>query len=232
MLTIVDDHSRATWIFLLHHKSQTISTFSSFINMIQTQFNAKIKAVRNDNGGEFTGTEFLKLLNPYGIQHQRTCPYTPQQNGVVECKHRHLLQLARSLMIQATMPQQFWPYSLLMATHIINRLPTSLLNWKTPYKLLQGKQPNYSSLKIFGCLCYATNTKPHVNKFEPRAHKCVYLGFSPGRRGSDSKIWILSKFFVSRDVIFYEHISPFNISCNNNEISIPLPVTNYVCAEK
>lgn len=120
-----------------------------------------------------------------------------------------------------------------MAIYIINRLPTPLLNWKTPYELLYGKQPSYSSLKIFRCLCYATNIKPHMSKFEPRAHKCVLLGFSPRLIGYrlyniDSK-----QVFVSRDVIFDEHIFPFNAShFSNDDISLPLPITNDACVEK
>lgn len=181
MLTLFDDHSRATWTFLLKHKSQTTTTFSSFLNMVSTQFETKVKHVHTDNGGEFKGISFQTLLDSHDIIHQRTAPYTPQQNGVVERKHRHLLQ-ARSLMIEASMLDQFWPYSLLIATHIVNRLPSSILNWKTPYEILYGKQPDYSSLKVFGCLAYASNVKPHKGKFEDRAHKCVFLGFPPGQK--------------------------------------------------
>lgn len=82
-------------------------------------------------------------------------------------------------MMQAFMLKHFLPFSL---TYIVNRLPTSTLNWKTPYEMLFGKQPNYSSLKVFGCLSYATNVRPHKRKFEPRAYKCIFLDFSLGQK--------------------------------------------------
>lgn len=41
------------------------------------------------------------FLHEQGIVHQKTCPYTPEQNGVVERKHQHLLSVARSLMFQS-----------------------------------------------------------------------------------------------------------------------------------
>lgn len=90
--------------------------------MVKTQFNAKIKSVRTDNGSEFVNINFLNLLSQHGILHQKTCAYTPQQISIVERKHRHLLQLARFLMLQASLPENFWPFSLLMATYIVNRL--------------------------------------------------------------------------------------------------------------
>lgn len=42
-----------------------------------------------------------------GILLETTCPHTPQQNGVVERKHRHLLETARALMFEANLPKRF-----------------------------------------------------------------------------------------------------------------------------
>ena len=83
-LTIVDDYSRFTWVYLLKHKSETKSVLSNFITMIQTQMHKNVKMIRTYNGMEFHMPE---LLNKYGILHQKTCAYTPQQNGVLERKH-------------------------------------------------------------------------------------------------------------------------------------------------
>lgn len=84
MLTLVDDFSRATWTYLMQHKAQTIIVFTSFIKLVQTQFEAKIKFVRTDNGSEFLSTGFQALLSSHGILHQKSCIYTPPQNGVIE----------------------------------------------------------------------------------------------------------------------------------------------------
>lgn len=196
--------------------------------MVQTQFEVKVKCVRTDNGGEFTGASFQTLLTDHGINHQKTTPYMPQQNGMVERKHRHLLQLARSLMMEASMPDQFWAHSLLMATHIINRLPTVVLEWRTPYELLYGRQPDYSTLKVFGCLAYATNTKPHKGKFEARAYRCALLGFSPGQKAYKLYNMDTKQILISSDVIFYENIFPFKSmsakTTQENESTTPLPI--------
>lgn len=194
--------------------------------MIKTQFGTMVKSIRTDNGGEFLGKNFQDMLRNQGIIHQKTEPYTPQHNGVVERKHKHLLQLARSLMVEASMPKRFWPYSLLMATRIVNRLPTVILRWKSPYEVLYKKTTRIYIPQNLWLLAYATNTIPHKRKFENRAHKCVFIGYSPGQKAFKLYNLDTRETMVSRDVVFYEKIFPFRCKSSKNlgEDSVPLPV--------
>lgn len=52
-LTNVDDYSRATWVYLMSHKSETRSLIQAFVELIQNQFDQKVKQIRFDNGEEF-----------------------------------------------------------------------------------------------------------------------------------------------------------------------------------
>ena len=63
--------------------------------------------LRTDNGTEFVNSECHKLFTELGILHQRSCPYTPRQNGVAERKHRHLLEVTRALRLQAHIPIRY-----------------------------------------------------------------------------------------------------------------------------
>nr|GFA05373.1 integrase, catalytic core [Tanacetum cinerariifolium] len=89
-LTIVDDFSRAIWIFLLKQKNEASQQLQNFHKMIEVQFEKGIKRIRCDNGGEFISNKMLEFYNEKRIFLETTCPHTPQQNGVVERKHRHL----------------------------------------------------------------------------------------------------------------------------------------------
>ncbi|CAH9101387.1 unnamed protein product [Cuscuta europaea] len=152
-LTIVDDYTRCTWVFLLKTKSEVKFHMINFYKFIEIQFQKKIKIIRTDNGTEFLFPEFY---HSNGILHQLSCVETPQQNGRVERKHQHILQIARALLFQSCLPISFWSECILNAVHIINRLPTSVLQNKSPYELLYNHPPDYTHLKIFGCLAFAS----------------------------------------------------------------------------
>jgi IS30 family transposase len=105
-LTIVDNFSRAIWIYLLLDKREVSQVLLNFLALIERQYEKKIKVIRSDNGTEFTclKTKFLEL----GIIFQTSCTWTHQQNGRVERKHRHILNVARALRFQGNLPISFW----------------------------------------------------------------------------------------------------------------------------
>ncbi|CAL8150570.1 unnamed protein product [Prunus armeniaca] len=205
-LTIVDDYSRFTWAFFMQHKSETQHLLTNFFSFVKTQFAASIANIRVDNGGEFSSMKAFFQQN--GTTYQHSCVYTPQQNGVVERKHRHILELARALRFQAHLPLRFWAECVLTVVHLINRLPPPLLSQQTPFERLYGKTPSYSHLKVFGCLAYATDVHvPH--KFAPRAKHCVFLGYPVGQKAYKLYDLTTHKFFTSRDIVFHETIFPY-----------------------
>lgn len=106
-LTIVDDYTRGTWVYLLKDKSETGNILVTFHNMVRTQFNKKIKRVRSDNGTEFVNSTLRAFFQQEGITHETSCVATPQQNGRVERKHRHILNVARALRFQGNLPLRF-----------------------------------------------------------------------------------------------------------------------------
>lgn len=106
-LMIVDDYTRAVWVYLLKEKSDVLYIFMNFCAMIQTQFNTKVKVMRSDNGTEFTVSTIQTYLRKEGILQQTLCVITPEQNGRVESKHRHILNVARALRFQANLPITF-----------------------------------------------------------------------------------------------------------------------------
>nr|GEW72384.1 cysteine-rich RLK (receptor-like protein kinase) 8 [Tanacetum cinerariifolium] len=79
-------------------------------------------------------------LASQGIVHQTSCVDRPQQNGRVERKHRHILDTARALRFHSN------------------------------YLLSFEKKPDYTSLRVFGCLAMVSNPSRTANKFDPRVN--------------------------------------------------------------
>lgn len=126
ILTIVYDFSRYVWVYLMQHKGQVTGLLTKCLNYVKNHFDTMMKHVRSDNGMEFIGHSCQQLFDKHGILHQKSCVYTPQQNGVVERKHKHLAQVARALLHHAGMTNKFWGEAILIAAHIINRLNASV----------------------------------------------------------------------------------------------------------
>lgn len=207
-LTLVDDKSRYTWIFLMHTKSDSIVLLRDFLCMVKTQFETTIKCIRLDNGTEFFNSQVDALFREHGILHQSSYVHSPQQNGVVERKHRSILDMARALRFQACIPIIFWGMRVSTAVYILNRLPTMLLKSKSSCEMLFGHAPSLSHLRVLGSLCYATDPK-RLDKFAPRSIPAIHMGYSFTQKGYILYDFNSKTFFVSRDTVFKEEIFPF-----------------------
>ncbi|CAM8877096.1 unnamed protein product [Rhodiola kirilowii] len=225
-LTLVEDKSKCTWTYLMARKTEAADIMIRFYKMVQIQFGKNIKVIRSDNGGEFLCSKLTDLLSDNGCLQQTSCPYTPQQNGVVERKHKYILEVG-SLKIQSFIPDCFWGESILTATYIINRMPSLLLQGKTPFEVLFGAKPDYTHMKVFGCKCYVTNVQPNKSKFDPRANICVFLGYPFGQKGY--KVFDLQSHsvHVSRDVLFVENDFPFQARNADNVATVGVPLPSF-----
>ena len=106
-----------------------------------------------DGGGEFISNKFMDHLRSSGIQQLVSCPYTPQQNGLAEHRHRHITELGLSMMFQSKNPHKFWVEAFYTDNFLCNMLPSSFLDdRRSPFEVLNNKDPEYSALRSFGCI--------------------------------------------------------------------------------
>ena len=103
----VDDYSRVTYLYLIKERSELYSIFKSFYMEIKTQFNASLRIFWSDSACEYFLTFLSQFFDDHGIIHQSSCPYSPQQNGVAECKMRHLLKVTCALKFHMHIPKSY-----------------------------------------------------------------------------------------------------------------------------
>jgi len=158
-----------------------LSIFQQFKVMVENQFAHKIKAVQSDWGGEFL--PFTQFLSQHGIVHRLICPHTHHQNGLVERKHKQIVDMGLTLLAKASLPLTFWDYAFSTTVYLINRLPTSALKFGVPYTKLFRLQPDYGFLRTFGCACFPLLRLYNSHKFQYRSQECLFLGYSTSHRG-------------------------------------------------
>lgn len=117
----------------------------------------------------FFNTHFHDIFHSAGIIHQSSSVHTPQQNGVVERKHRQILEVARSIRFQGSILLIFGGLCVQSVVYLVNRVPLTALSGKSPFEVFYGKKPNLQHLRVLGCLCYATRTGASTDKFDARA---------------------------------------------------------------
>ena len=93
--------------------------------MVEKQFSKEVKIFKCDGGGKFIQTDLIQHLEDQVIVRYVSCPNTPAQNGVVERKHRHMVESSLTLLIHANLPLFLWVESFLTAVFLINRFPSS-----------------------------------------------------------------------------------------------------------
>jgi hypothetical protein len=123
------------------------------------------------------------FLQDNDIVHQTTCISTPEQNGVAERKNRHILEVTRCLLFVVNVPKYLWGEAAQTTTYLINRMPLRAVDFSTLIEMLTGTTSFKISPKKFGCMYFVHNTSLSTSKFDVKSYKCVFVGYSSGKKG-------------------------------------------------
>nr|GFB84692.1 retrovirus-related Pol polyprotein from transposon TNT 1-94 [Tanacetum cinerariifolium] len=103
---------------------------------------------------------------------------TPQQNGVVEQRNRTLVEAARTMLIFSRAPLFLWAEAIATACFTQNRSIIHRRFNKTPYELINGREPDISFLHVFGALCYPKNDREDIRKLGIKGDIGFFIGYS------------------------------------------------------
>ena len=167
-------------------------------------------------------------MSPYfqsqGILHDSSCVNTPT-NEVAERKNGHLLNTIRALLFQGNAPKSYWGEVVLTATYLINRIPSQVLHNKSLVEVHKNFYPHFRTSngltpRVFGCTAFVHVHSQHRDKLDPRAIKCVFLGYSSTQKGYKCYTSSTKKFYISADVTFTKNKPFFPKSSLQGEISM------------
>ncbi|KAA3481548.1 pleiotropic drug resistance protein 3-like [Gossypium australe] len=97
--------------------------------------------------------------------HQLTTIYTPQQNGVYERKNKTVLDMAKCLLFEAKIPNNFWAEVVNTSVYLLNRLSTNVVRAEKMTKL--------EKRSMLGVFVGYSNVKKGYRFFDPSTKKIV-----------------------------------------------------------
>lgn len=115
--------------------------------------------------------------------------------------NRTIINKVRCMSISSGLPKSFWKEIMMIVAYIVNRCPSTTIEFKTPKERRSIKRPDYSQLQVFHCVTYVRQNK---RKLEPKWQNCVFLWYPDRVKGY--MMWVKDlkgyKTIISKDVIF------------------------------
>ena len=179
-VTFIDDYSRYRAIIPIKNKSDVMEAFKKYQAWAETQTGRKIKALRDDKGGEYMSKAFEDYLAQHGIERQHSAHNRPQQNGVAERTNWTINERIISMLFEAGLSKGYWVEALAVLTYVYNRSSSSAVPNSTPYERWCGKKPDISNLRVWGSVAYVYIQRDKRKNLEDHFKKYVFIGYPAG----------------------------------------------------
>lgn len=203
LMSLIDDHSRFTVVYLLREKSEAKEKIKDYVSFCTNYFGRKPKIIRSDGGGEYINKDLQHFYAKEGIVAQCTTAYSPQSNGVAERKNRSLQEMASCMLLDAGMEKRYWGEAIRTAAYLQNRLPSRAVDG-TPYERWYGRKPVLDHLRVFGSDAYVHIPDVKRSKLDPRSKKLTFVGYAEDRKGYRFVDRTTDTITLSRDASFVE----------------------------
>nr|GEV91351.1 hypothetical protein [Tanacetum cinerariifolium] len=138
------------------------------ITEIENLKDLKVKIIRCDNGGEFNNKEMHEFCTRKWIKREFINARTPQKNGVADRRNRTLIEVTRSMLVDAKHPVTFWAEAVNTACYVQNKVLVNNSQNKTPCELFNSRTPTIGFIRPFRCHVMILNTLDHLGKFDAK----------------------------------------------------------------
>ena len=95
----------------------------------------------SDCGSEFDNNDIKKLCLENGIIQNFSCPYTPETHGKIERLWRTISEMARAMLFESGLPEEWWEHASCAALHIYKRIFTSTID-VSPWQIFTSTNHN------------------------------------------------------------------------------------------
>ena len=219
---ILDDKTNWGFTYGLRLKSDAFSQYLKTEAFLERSNDAMVLTVRCGGELELTAGKMGAHFASKGITLQRTVAYAHQQNGKSERYIRTIEEGGQALLADSGLPMSFWLDAVLTRQYLVNRLPTSTLPLNTtPFEsLTNGRKPDLSHLRVWGCDCYVAVPDEIRGKAGPKRFRAIFVGYEEHRIGWRVRD-LAGKYSFSNDVIFNENL-PARLGVPRSLPSLPL----------
>jgi transposase InsO family protein len=135
---------------LIARKSEVFDCFRDLKGFVENESGRKIKCLRSDSGKEYFSGQLNGYLQQMGIRREFSCRYTPKQNGMAERKNRSIVEAARTMLEEKSMPKFYWAEAVRTAVYIQNRIGDKV----SAHERYFGTKPNLRHLRVFSSIAY------------------------------------------------------------------------------
>lgn len=116
-----DDFSHYKTVYFIKQKSEVAKLVEKYVRHVKSDTSYSVVALRTDNGSEYVNKDVKMFIESHGIKHQKTVPFTPEQNGRIEREMRTIVEAARTMIHSKHLSLKFWAEAVNTAVYVLNR---------------------------------------------------------------------------------------------------------------
>ncbi|KAK3246272.1 hypothetical protein CYMTET_44184 [Cymbomonas tetramitiformis] len=181
----LDDATHWMWTYFLRKKSEYLNALKAYLVELR-KHRSRLgldeqyhMVLHTDGDSTMIAGQTADFCEQHGIEQRYGSPYLHENQATVERSHRDVQAMARALLMTSGFDRKYWPLAVRHAVYLLNRIPRKCLRWESAYSKLNGKLPDLTDLRVFGCVAYAyCDPDTRDGKLGNRARQLRYVGHS------------------------------------------------------